>query len=187
MPLTPPVSVREVEALGSLIPELFDTDQIGMDEIVQSAIDFGDAWLQGHAGLNYGITDPAWAPILQRRGVMYLALESLTDILKSKKVYGTHHPYMSEDSTSYTTLLSTDWGARAMASLDLWVTVEPATGGGAAGGGATGFALPYFGITDPVPTNTDETNGLEPLEEILEEDLSYARGLSQPILGSVRR
>jgi hypothetical protein len=179
MALVPTITPAEVEAIGALTYKLFlVADQAALDVLVQSAIDYADAWFQGHSGSNYGITSPAWVPVLQRRGVMYLALEALCDTLKAEKIYGTHFPYMSEDSPAYEALIDNEWGQRAKEALDLWITVE--TGGA----GAAGFALPYFGITDPVPLIEDQTNGLESLKVLYEQLLAHARGRVNPVIGT---
>jgi len=178
MPLVPTIVPAEVEELGMLTPALFLVpDQASLDAIVQKAIDYGDAWFEGHAGNNYGILTPAWVPVLQRRGVMYLALEALGDMVKARKIYGVHYAYDSEESPAYEALIDNEWGARAREALDVWITVEQA---------GSGFALPYFGITQPVPLVEDETNGLEPLSLLYEEILSRSRGLSLPSVGTVR-
>lgn len=162
-----------------LTPAMFFVpDQTALDAIVQSAIDYGDAWLQGHAGSNYGITTPSWVPVLQRRGVMYLALEALTDMLKARKIYGTQYAYDSEESASYEALIDNEWGQKARESLDIWLTVETQ---------GTGFALPYFGITESVPIVEDGTNGLEALNVLYEEILARARGLSTADVGGTFR
>src|SRR5436305_12506599 len=136
MPLSPTITPAEVEAIGARTPALFQVAaKTALDTLVRSAIDYADAWFQGHSGLNYGLTVPSWAPVIQRRGVMYLALEALTDTLKARKIYGTHAPYMSEDSPAYEALIDNEWGQRGREALDLWITVEKQ---------GTGFALPYF-------------------------------------------
>src|SRR5436190_7503628 len=111
MPLSPTITPAEVEIIGMLTPAMFFVpDQTSLDTLVQSAIDYADAWVQGHAGSNYGLTTPSWVPILQRRGVMYLALEALTDMVKARKVYGTQYAYDSEDSEAYERLIDNEWG-----------------------------------------------------------------------------
>lgn len=179
MALSPTITTAEVKALGSLTPSLFlVADSTALDTIVQSAIDYADAWFQGHSGANYGLTTPAWVPVLQRRGVMYLALKALGDTLKAQKIYGTHAPYMSEDSPAYEALIDNEWGIRASEALDLWLTIETK---------GTGFAKPFFGITDPTPIIEDDTNGLDALNVLYEEVLARSRGMSNPELGTVLR
>jgi hypothetical protein len=162
-----------------LTPAMFFVpDQPSLDALVQSAIDYADAWVAGHAGQNYGLTTPSWVPILQRRGVMYLALEALTDMVKARKVYGTQYAYDSEDSEAYERLIDNEWGQRGREALDIWLTVETQ---------GTGFALPYFGITEPVPLVEDGTNGLDSLIVLYEEILARARGFSNLDTGTVIR
>jgi hypothetical protein len=179
MALVPTITPAEVESIGMLTPAMFFVpDQASLDALVQSAIDYGDAWLQGHAGAFYGIQTEAWMPVLQRRGVMYLALEALTDMLKARKIYGTQYAYDSEESASYEALIDNEWGQKAREALDLWLTVETQ---------GTGFALPYFGITEPVPLVEDGTNGLDSLIVLYEEILARARGFSNLDTGTVIR
>lgn len=179
MPLSPTITPQEVSDIGALTPALFQVaDTTALNALIQSALDYADGWFQGHSGANYGILTPAWVPVLQRRGVIYLALEALTDTLKARKIYGTHSPYMSEDSPAYEALIDNEWGQRAREALDLWLTIETQ---------GTGFALPYFGITEPVPIVEDGTNGLEPLNVLYEELLARARGLSTADVGGTFR
>jgi hypothetical protein len=85
---------------------------------------------------------------------------------------------MSEESPAYEALIDNEWGQRGSRSLDLWITVEKQ---------GTGFALPYFGITEPVPIVEDGTNGLDPLIVLYEELLARARGFSNLDTGTVIR
>lgn len=179
MPLVPPVTPTEVETLGRLFPSLFNlTLQADLDAIVQSAIDFADSWMAGHLGANYGLSQFTWQVELQRRGQMYLSLEALTDMVKAQKVYGTHFPYMSEESASYEAMEANEWGLRAMQSLDLWVTLESA---------GKGFALPLFLTSSPIPENDYTNNGLVPLTILYSEILDRARGIVDPDVGTIRR
>jgi hypothetical protein len=181
MPL--PAAVQLIEEAGALTPNLFNintgnptTDQANLDALVTRMRDRADAWMAGHLGANYGLTSPAYAPVLQEEGQIYLTLEKLTAILKAEKTYGTWYPLNSEDSVAYQTLIDTDWGERAMAALDLWVTAEVA---------GKGFALPVFLATDGIERAFGQ--GVEPFEVQLEEELAWARGISNPTIGTVRR
>jgi hypothetical protein len=178
MPLVPPVLPSEVEAIGALTPQIFVLpDQPSLDTFVQSSIDFADAWMQGHMGSNYGLTDAAWKVNLQRRGQIYLALEALCDTVKAEKVYGTHFAYISEESPQYEALINNEWGVRAMQALDLWVTVET---------GSTAFALPLFLTSAPLIENEIENPAVKPLATLYGELLDRARGIVRPEIGSVR-
>jgi hypothetical protein len=178
MPLTPPVTPAQVEQIGALTFSLFRlADQPSLDTFVQGALDFADAWMQAHMGSNYGLTQFPWQVTLQSRGQIYLALEALTDTLKAEKIYGTHFPYMSEDSASYEKLIDNEWGVKAMQSLDLWVTVET---------GTTHFALPLFLTSVPLIENEWQNTALDPLSVLYSELLDRARGMSNPDIGSIR-
>lgn len=169
----------EVEAMGALTPSLFNLpDQTSLDTLVQTAIDRADAWMQGHMGANYNLTQFTWQPTLQKEGQIYLALEKLCDLLKAQKIYGTHFPYMSEDSPAYEALIDNEWGVRGMAALDLWVTIESAT---------RHFALPLLLTSSPLIENDVLNPGLDPLAVQYAELLDRARGLGVPDVGSVRR
>jgi hypothetical protein len=145
MPLTTTV---EVERLGALIPQLFDTDQAGMDAIVLDAITDADNWMQVYLGANYGgLTAPETA--VQARGQALLSMSYVEPILRAKKVRGTHFPIDSEESTAYEDLLEKDWEGLARSLLAKWISLEPT-------GGTQNFALPYFQATDsPDPLVTD--------------------------------
>lgn len=177
MALSPTITPGEVKTIGMLTyPMFLVADDAALDTIVQAAIDYADAWFQGHSGSNYGLTTPTWVPVLQRRGVMYLALEALGDMVKARKIYGTQFAYDSEESPAYEALIENEWGQRAREALDLWITVEKQ---------GTGFALPVFLITDPTPILEDDTNGLDSLNVLYEEVLTRSRGRSNPELGTV--
>jgi hypothetical protein len=177
MALVPPVTPMDVEQVGALRYELFNLpDQPTMLAFLQGAIDYADAWMQGHMGANYGLSQYTWQVDLQRRGQIYLALEAVCDTLKAEKIYGTHFAYMSEESASYEALIDNEWGQRAKEALDLWITVEQQ--------GKPGFAMPYFGITEPVPILEDCSNGLESLKVLYEQLLAHSRGRVNPAIGT---
>jgi len=179
MPLVPPVTPLEVEQIGALFPNLFNfPDQTTLDTFVQGAIDYADGWMIGHMGPNYGLSLP-WQVELQRRGQMYLALEAICDTIKAEKIYGTHFAYLSEESPSYAELITNEWGVRAMASLDLWVTVEDVAGGA--------FALPVFMTSSPLIENEIQNPALAPLSVLYSELLDRARGIANPDIGTIRR
>jgi len=180
MPLVPPVTPAQVEQVGALTPNLFNLpDQTSLDTFIQGSIDFADAWMQGHMGANYGLTQFAWQIELQTRGQIYLALEAACDTVKAEKVYGTHFPYMSEESPNYEALINNEWGVRAMQALDLWVTVEQA--------GTAAFALPIFMTSSPLIENEIQNPAMMPLSVLYSELLDRARGLANPDIGTIRR
>lgn len=179
MPLAPPVTPQEVEDIGALTPALFQlADQASLDTFVQAAIDASDDWMQGHLGASYGLAQFDWQVGLQRRGQMYLALEKLTDTVKARKIYGTHAPYMSEDSPAYEALIDNEWGIRAMEMLDLWVTVESPT---------RHFAMPLLLTSSPLIENEIQNPAITPLSTLYSELLDRARGIPDPDVGSIRR
>jgi hypothetical protein len=154
MPLT---NVAEVEKIGALIPNLFDTDQAGLDALVLDAATDADNWMQVYLGSLYGGTTTAETAV-QARGQAYLALAYLTPTLKAKKVYGTHFPLDSEDSAAYENLLEQDWEGLARSLLAKWISIE-ATGTG--GGAQQNFALPYFAAVDSPDATTTDDNDLQ--------------------------
>ena len=172
--LTTPQKVRQI---GALIPQLFDTDDTGLDALIMDALVDADNWLQTYLGANYGGVSAAEASV-QGRASAYIALAYLTPVLKAKKVYGTHYPIDSEDSTSYENLLEQDWEGLAKSELSKWLQIE-ISGQGAS---AKSFARPYFGITDsPDPTLTDN-------EEIQMGDIAdEARGFAEVNYTTVTR
>jgi hypothetical protein len=176
MPL--PVLASLVEEAAGLTPSLFNMpDQPTLDAFVGRFINRADAWMQGHMLGNYNLLTPSWAPVLQEEGQIYLALEKLSSVLKSLKTQGTHFPYVQEDSPAFQVLIETDWGKLAMAALDLWVTVEEI-------GPEKQFALPQLLVTDGIEPLRDN---IEPMTSIYSEELDFARGISIPDIGTVRR
>jgi hypothetical protein len=177
-----PVTATLVEETAGLTPSLFNfmsgnpvTDQANLDALIGRMIARADAWMQGHMLGFYGLTSPAWAPVLQEEGQIYLTLEKLSALLKSLKTQGTHFPYVQEDSPAFQTLIETDWGERAMAALDLWVTIEIS--------GNRAFASPVMVLTDPICPWRD----LEPMSSQYSSELDFARGISNPDIGTLRR
>lgn len=172
-----PVSPAFVRSFGALSPELFNLpDQPSLDAFVLEAITDADAWMQVHMGTAYNLPDVPSAR-LQARGQAMLAMEYLTDTLKAQKVYGTHSAYISEDSPEYQALIDLNWGERAMAALDTWVTVEVGAG--------RAFALPLFLPTSGIDVSTDQA--IDSMSEQYSEELDFARGINNPDIGTVRR
>jgi hypothetical protein len=184
MPLTPPVTVQDVEAVGALTYQLFDyPDQSSFDLFIADCLLFADSWMAGHMGSNYNLQEFGWQIALQRRGQIYLALEAAVDTLKAKKTYGSHINYISEDTAAYQSLIDNNYGQKAMQALDLWVTVERAEN--------IAFAMPTFGFAQPVPLvpyDDSGPTGLDPQQVQLEEALSTARGKADtfPVGSAVR-
>ncbi len=172
-----PVTAAAVRRRGALTPQLFNlTVSSDLDALCDEQILFADAWMRVHLGpQHYGLADPASAT-LQEEGQACLALERLTDILKAQKAYGTHFPYVSEDSPAYQALIDLNWGEKAMAALDTWVTTEA--------GGNRAFAMPLLLVTSG-PSRTDP--GIKSQTEQLSEELDFARGISNPDQGTVRK
>ncbi len=179
MPLT---NAATVERDGGLIWQLFQpvgiTDQAGLDTLVTEKIVVADYWLQRRLGSNYNLPF-ASAQAVQAQAESYITLHYLVPILQACKVYGTNYPIWSEESENYSLIVQRDWREEALALVDEWITLENMAGGG--------FALPYFGITQPVPILEDGTNGLDPLIVLYEEALARARGFSNLDTGTVIR
>lgn len=172
-------TVQAVEQTGALTPSLFNfPDQTTLDTFVQDAINYADAWLVVHLGAFYGLNSPAAYAVLQERGERYIALETIVKTLEQEKVFGTHFPYMSEESANYSRLIDTDWGEEALKALDLWLTIEQIN---------RNFAKPIFGLSSPIVETAAPLTGLDPLELQYADLLDRARGLSIGSLGSVTR
>lgn len=175
-----PVDPSTVEKLGGLFPALFNLpDQGSLDLKVREAILDADAWMQLHMGANYNLLDTASAR-LQARGQACLALEYLVDTLKSQKVFGTHYPFVSEESPEYQTLIDLNWGEKALQALDTWVTVEL--------GGARGFAMPQLLVSGGFgPKEKLLDNTFDPMTVQYSAENDFARGINNPDIGTVRR
>ncbi len=171
-----PVTAAAVRRRGALTPQLFNlTLSSDLDTLCDEQINFADSWMRVHMGPHYALADAA-SMTLQEEGQACLALERLTDILKAQKAYGTHFPYVSEDSPAYQALIDLNWGEKAMAALDTWVTTEA--------GGQRAFALPLLLVTSG-PSRGDP--GIESMSEQLSEELDFARGISNPDVGTLRK
>lgn len=175
---TTPANVEQMAGLTNLLFNL--ADQSSLDALVTVCITRADAWMQGHMGGNYNLLTPAWAPILQEEGQIYLALEKLSAILRSQKVTGTHFAFVSEDSGAYQNLIETDWGERAIAALDLWVTVEVAA--------TRAFAMPVFSATPGVgPADFADDTTFDSISQQYSNELDWARGVVNGDIGTVTR
>ncbi len=169
----------QVESVGALTPQLLLlADQTALDAFVDFAISGSDAWMADHMGSNYNLTQFAWQVTQQQNGQIYLTLERITDTLKARKTYGTHFPYMEEETGSFERLILIDWGQRAMECLDRWVTVEQIN---------RSFALPLFQTGQPIPETDAEGNGLDLLSIFYSGLLDRARGQVNPDVGTLRR
>jgi len=178
-----PVTPAFVESVGALFPQLFNfntgvpaTDQANLDAFVLEAINDADAWMQIHMGGNYNLLDAPSAR-LQAKGQACLALEDIYATLKTEKVLGSNYPIWSEEGPSYQQLIDLNWGERALVYLDTWVTVEV--------GATRAFAMPQFLVTQGIDTSIDQT--IESMTQQYSEELDFARGISNPDLGTVRR
>jgi hypothetical protein len=174
LPVTP-AYLNQI-AFGILTPELFNLPhQAALDILLTQAILDADAWMVLHLAQNYNLPD-APSQRLQQRGQAMLAMEYCVDVLKTLKVLGKHADYISEESPEYQALIDLNWGERAMQALDTWVTVEL--------GGNRAFALPQLLVTDGIEPLRDQ---IEPMTSQYSEELDFARGISNPDIGTVRR
>lgn len=171
-------TTANVETLGAFIPQLFDTDQAGMDVLVQAAINDSDAWMQVYLGANYGGTT-TFETAVQTRAQTYMALSLLTPLLKAKKVYGTHFPIDSEDSDAFERLMEQDWEGLARSYLAKWISIEPT---GTTGGAQQNFALPFFGTTESPDATTSDDEDFR-MQEIADE----ARSVPEQVFATVTR
>ena len=171
-------TAARVEAVGGLIPDLFEMDQATLDAFVEDAIDDGEAWMAVYMGSNFNPTGAdAFTLRVQSQASTALALANLVQTLRSMKTYGTHAPMDSEDADSYDRLMETDWEASARSLLAKWITVEV---GGGGGGASVSFAAPVL-RTGP---------GIDPLQEETQDGLvqdiaDRARGFIRPNFSTV--
>ena len=174
LPITP--EIMNTVVFNILTPELFNQPhQAALDALLMEAILDADAWMVLHLGQNYNLPDAASAR-LQARGEALIAMEYAIAALKTLKVLGKHEDYISEDSAAYQTLIEGNWGEQALQALDTWVTVEM--------GGNRAFALPQLLVTEGIEPGRDS---VEPLSQQYSEQLDWARGLSDPDIGTLRR
>jgi hypothetical protein len=166
-----------VEADGGLSWKLFYpvtatgvVDDASLHAFVDTKIAVADSWMRRHLGSNYALIDPD-ALVMQIQAQSYLTLHYLTPILRAAKTYGIHDPIMSEESSSYDSLIERNWKEEAESLLDEWITVEQL--------GSMAFAMPTFGFSPAVPLvpyDDSGPTGLDPQQIQLEEALSTARG-----------
>jgi hypothetical protein len=181
MPLTNHIMV---EADGGLSWKLFYpvtatgvVDDASLHAFVDTKIAVADSWLKRHLGSFYALADPD-ALVMQIQAESYLTLHYLTPILRAAKTYGIHDPIMSEESSSYDSLIERNWKEEAQSLLDEWLTVEQL--------GSMAFAQPTFGFSPAVPIvpyDNSGPTGLDPRSLQLEEALSEARGRVVPVVG----
>lgn len=180
MPLT---THAIVEQDGGLVYALFQpigiVSQGGMDTLVDAKILVADAWMKRRLGSNYNLPSDVNAQVMQAQAQSYLTLHYLTPILRACKTYGTNYPIWSEESVNYDSLLEHNWKDEASSLLDEWLTIERME--------PTGFALPIFSTSQPIPTIDSEGSGLDSLDAQYEEALAFARGRVNANIGTASR
>lgn len=172
-----PVTAAYVRQFAALDRELFNMPtEADVDAFVTEAILDADAWMQKHMGGSYNLADTPSARI-QARAQAMIALEYITDRLKAERAWGTHYSYVSEEGSRIQALIDLNWGERAIDELSLWVTVVV--------GAARTFAKPRF-LTSINDYPVNDSN-IDPVTVQYSAELDFARGISVPDVGTVRR
>lgn len=137
-------------------------DDAALNTFIDAQIAVASAWLSLTAPTYYASTD-ASIDLVFKQAEAYITLQYLADALKARKVFGTHFPYDSEESSSYAQLIDVEWEARAETLLSRFVTLDTA---------ANPIAFPYFGTSSVIDyTNVDSAEA--ELTEIRNQSLGY--------------
>jgi hypothetical protein len=144
------------------------TDDSELADLIDDTILDAAAWMDDRAPTAYAeaVDDPTSSRgRLFKRAEAYLTLNFLVEALKARKVYGTHAPYDEEDSSSFATLIDTEWVQKVNDLIGPYLETE--TGGP----GANAFALPVFGATEAIDA-TDLQTTEEELGDIISDSES---------------
>ena len=169
MALATPDRVIEMGALDYTLFNL--TSKRELVDLVQRWIDVNDLHIQTKAGSNYTSSDALVIANLTM-GEVFLTLADLIGQLAARKVYGTHYPIDSEDSSSYLgdPGLESFYRQRAEEFLsDYFVLDEP----------GTSVVLPVFMVSTDVDPRTEQTS-VDDLTEWLDEASGFTRQKPAP-------
>lgn len=157
----------QVKQDGALTYNLFNlADDAALTTLVNAKIAVASAWLTRRVGSTiYATTDTGIQTILAQ-AESWLCLCYLVPIIKASKVYGTHYPIDTEESSSFDGLMDTDWRRLAIELLDEWAEIEPA---------GVSYSLPVFSTTQAVD-RTDTT--LESTDQQYQDNLAIAESSS---------
>lgn len=171
MPLTNAGVVKEAGQLEhTLFPGLASEGEL--TALIDRQLAIADAFIYRRVGESvYNDTTPQIVTMLAA-AECYLALSYITAMLKARKVYGSHAPIDTEDSSSFHDVLEPEWRQMAIELLDEFAVIDEA---------GHPFALPSFLVS----TDVDETLTQQTPEDIREQ-LDRARGYSIPEVPAIR-
>jgi|GEM_PF-4673552 len=170
--MPPLTTANYVIEMGALEPFLFGEEFSAADlvKLVNRWIGVNDLHIQNKAPAYYDSTDDLVIANLAM-GECFLTLADVIGQLAARKVYGTHAPIDSEDSTAYLTGLEEFYRNRALEFLsDYFVLDEP----------TTAVALPVFIVSTDVDDSLTQSN-----PDDVRQYLDEARGYSIPEVPAV--
>jgi hypothetical protein len=167
-PLTDSARVRDLGGLTDDVITSFAAHQLfgyansaALDARVDREIAVASAWLQSRGGADYDSGDVV-KDTLFAEAEAYLALQNLYETLKMRKVTGTHHPLVSEDSARFEALIDVEMPGHIQKFIDAYLVVEE-----------TGhpFAAPAFALSSVITPRSDPTiqTAQQDLDDILDE------------------
>ena len=141
-------------------------DAAAMDALLQDNLDLAEAYLGSRVAASVytgSATLDTNRDKLFQRAECLLALHFALLHLKSRKVFGTHAPYDSEDSARYEELIDQEYLKQVELLIEPWVTVETVE---------TAFALPQLLVTPAI-----DPADVQSVEEVISDDLAASLGV----------
>lgn len=171
-PLTTVARVRDLGGLTDTTAPAFSAhllfgyaNSAALDARVTTEIAVASAWLQSRAGVDYASGDSV-KDTLFGEAEAYLALQNLYETLKMRKITGTHHPIVSENSERFEALIDVEMPGHIQKFIDAYMIVEEP---------GKPFAAPAFALTSVLTPRTDSTLQTAPqeLDDILDETQGF--------------
>lgn len=159
-PLTTDARVRELGGLNEATAYRYFwlADDPALTVRINREILIASAWLQSRAPDDYASGD-AVDDVLFAEAEAYLALQSLYETLKMRKVLGTHYPVEAEGSERFEELIDVEMPEHIRKFIDGFLVIETAS---------TPFAAPVLVTSGPVDrTLTQSVQG--ELDDLLNE------------------
>jgi hypothetical protein len=163
MPLATNALVRQLGGLNDDEAHLLfglDTEP-ELEALITEQLAVASAWL-GLTSSYYTSLD-ANIIAVHRQAETYITLQYLGDMLKARKVYGSHWPLDSEDSAAYSNMIDIEWEARAETLLSRFTTLDTA---------ARPIAFPTFSV-GPIVDYTNVDSAEQELVEIADQSRGW--------------